>query len=68
MDFADIFQVAHVKLEENGTFPEEYNWTSCKSCLHLCNRCRRVASNVSEELCERCKEVVECVNKNVLIN
>lgn len=67
-DLADIFQVAHVQLEENAEFPEEYSWTSCKSCLHLCNRCRRLASDVQDELCERCKYVVEGVRKTAAAN
>lgn len=64
-DLADVFQVALVQLEENVGFPEEYSWTSCKSCLHLCNRCRRIASDVPDELCTRCKSVVEDFNKNI---
>lgn len=59
MDFSDFFQVANVQLEENVGFSEEYSWTSCKSCLYLCNRCRKIASDSSDELCQRCKSVVQ---------
>lgn len=68
IDLADVFQVANVQIEENTGFPEEYNWTSCKSCLHLCNRCRRVASDVADELCERCKSVIDAASKRAVIS
>lgn len=62
MELADIFNVAMVNIEED-TEVTQYICAIEKSHMHLCNRCRRVASNVEDELCNRCSLVIEHSNK-----
>ncbi|KAK9700486.1 Anticodon-binding domain of tRNA ligase [Popillia japonica] len=59
MDFADIFQVASVKIiEEEAVSAEEYKFNVINSNRCICSRCRKFLSHQKDTLCHRCNLVV----------
>lgn len=59
MDFADIFQVASVKIiEEEAVSAEEYKFNVINSNRCICSRCRKFLSHKKDTLCHRCNLVV----------
>lgn len=54
----DLLQVSSVTINNEENVKENYKFTINKSLQFSCPRCRRINSEVENELCVRCNDVV----------